>query len=72
MSLTASPPRWTIGSIATECGVPVHRVRDIIEARGIEPVFRAARFRLFSDADVERIRSELRRIETDREGVPHD
>jgi len=57
----------TVGSIADQLGVPVHRVRYVIESRGIEPSGRAGNARVFSDADVDRIASELRRIERERE-----
>jgi len=62
------PPVQTVGSIAEQLGVPVHRIRYVIESRRIEPSGRAGNARIFTDADVERIASELRRIERDREG----
>ena len=50
----------TVGVIAHELGVPLHRVEYIIRARGIAPVGRAGNARVFSDADVQRIAAELR------------
>jgi len=64
-----SPPIVpTVGSIAGRLGVPVHRIRYVIESRRIEPTGRAGNARIFTDADVEQIASELRRIEREREG----
>jgi DNA-binding transcriptional MerR regulator len=64
-----SPPIVpTVGSIAERLGVPVHRIRYVIESRRIEPTGRAGNARIFTDSDVERIASELKRIEREREG----
>lgn len=59
---------WTVGSIAKRLGVELHRVEYLIDAREIEPVGRAGIARVFDDAAVERIESELQRIEATREG----
>lgn len=56
----------TIGSIARQCGVAVHRVEYILRTRRIDPVGRAASVRLFDEEAVEQIASELRRIDADR------
>ena len=51
-----SPPSVpTVGAIARRYGVEVHRVRYVIQSRGIEPTGRAGNARIFTDADVERI-----------------
>ena len=49
-----SPPIVpTVGSIADRLGVPVHRIRYVVESRGIEPTGRAGNARVFTDADLE-------------------
>jgi hypothetical protein len=60
----------TVGEIARRLGVRLHRVEYVIRSRDIRPVGRAGNLRIFSDADVEYIRGELRRIDGERgEGV---
>jgi len=53
----------TVGCIATRLRVPVHRIRYLIESRSIAPIGRAGNSRIFSEAAVELIQSELARIE---------
>lgn len=57
----------TVGEIARRYGVPIHRVEYVIRTRCIEPAGIAGNARIYSDSDVERIASELKRIERDRE-----
>jgi hypothetical protein len=57
----------TVGEIARREGVNVHQVEYVIRSRGICPVATAGNARLFSEADVGRIASELRRIRAERE-----
>jgi hypothetical protein len=57
----------TVGEIARRLGVPLHRVEYVIRSRRIEPTGKAGNAYVYSDADVDRIASELRRIERDRE-----
>lgn len=57
----------TLGAIARRAGKPNHAVEYVIRSRGIEPIGRAGNCRVFSEAAVEHILSELRRIESDRE-----
>jgi hypothetical protein len=57
----------TVGVIAERLGQPVHRIEYVIRSRNIEPVGRAGNARVFSEADVEHIASELERIASDRE-----
>lgn len=52
----------TVGSIADRLGVPVHRVRYIIDSRGIQPSGWAGHSRVFTPADVDHIKTELARI----------
>ena len=69
MSSVATPTLPTIGVIAQKLGEPLHRVEYVIKSRGIKPVGFAGNARIFSDAAVDRISSELQRIDRDR-GVP--
>lgn len=67
--MPASPPIVpTVGSIADRLGVPIHRIRYIIESRRIEPTGKAGNARVFTDADVDLIASVLNRIQREREG----
>jgi hypothetical protein len=52
----------TVGEIARRVGAPVHKVEYVIRTRGIRPCGRAGNARVFSEVDVARISSELRRI----------
>ena len=61
-------PIPTVGEIARRLGVAVHRVEYVISARGIRPHGRAGNARVFTESDVRRIASELRRIEAERSG----
>ena len=58
----------TVGEIARRLGEPVHRVEYIIKARGIRPSARAGNCRVFSDADVDFIAAEVRRIDAEKGG----
>lgn len=49
----------TIGEISRLLGVELHRVEYIVRARGIRPVERAGRLRVFSQEDANRIAVEL-------------
>ena len=66
--MVQAPSLPTIGAIAMRLGVPVHRVGYVIGSRGIRPAGRAGHARVFTEADVAHIASELRRIDRDREG----
>lgn len=59
----------TVGTIAKELGVPLHRVEYVIESRNIEPLGMAGNARVFDEAAVVRIRSELARIDQDKAGI---
>ena len=56
----------TVGAIARRLGEPVHRIEYVIESREIQPCGWAGNARIFSEADVSRIASELARIDTDK------
>lgn len=58
-----APSVPTIGEIARRLGVPIHRVEYVIRAREISPCGWAGNVRVFSDADVERIATELHHIQ---------
>jgi len=59
----------TVGEIARRLGVPEHRVEYIIQSRNIRPHSRAGNLRIFSEADVQHIASELRRIDAEKGGA---
>lgn len=61
------PVAPTVGEIARRLGVPLHRVEYVIRSRQISPTARAGNARLFTEADVRRIESELARISGDTE-----
>ena len=58
----------TTGAIARRAGEPIHRVQYVVRTRHIKPVAVAGNLRVFSEAQVQRIESELRRIAADRRG----
>ncbi len=51
----------TVGEISRKLNVPQHRVAYVIRSRNIEPSHRAANLRVFDEAAVKMIDSELRR-----------
>lgn len=57
----------TVGEIARRLGVSIHKIEYVIRARDIPSSARAGNARIFAEADVERIASELRHIERERE-----
>jgi DNA-binding transcriptional MerR regulator len=59
----------TVGEIARRLGVPLHRVEYVIRSRAIRPSVRAGNLRVFTEADVQHIASELRRIAEDRSSL---
>ena len=71
VSMPASAPSvLTVGEIIRRLNAPLHRVQYVIQTRDIQPVGRAGNVRIFSEADVSFIASELRRIDEER-GVGH-
>lgn len=58
----------TVGEIARRLGQPLHRVEYLIRSRNIRPAGWAGHARVFRDADLGRIASELRRISENRGG----
>lgn len=63
----AIPNVPTVGEIARRLAVPIHKVEHVIRARGISPSGWAGNARVFSDENVSRIESQLRRIAAERE-----
>ena len=59
----------TIGTIADQLGEPIHRIRYIIATRRIAASGRAGNARVFTLQDVDRIRTELVRIEQVRGSI---
>jgi len=71
MGSTQAPVMPTVGEIAHRLGVAVHQVSYVIDSRRIQPVGWAGNCKVFSEADVQHIASELARIERDRQrGTP--
>lgn len=64
----AVPMELTVGEIARRIGCPLHRVEYVIRARRLRPKGRAGNARVFTEADVSYIASEIRRIDTEKGG----
>lgn len=64
------PVPTAIGEIARRLQAPLHRVEYVIRSRGILPIARAGNARLFTEENVSQIRSELERIDADRQTEP--
>ena len=62
---------FSVGAIAQRFCVPLHRVLYVIRSRNIRPVGTAGNARVFDEAAVSWIASELRRIDKDRQGGVH-
>ena len=56
----------TVGEIAKRLGVPLHRVEYLIRARDLQPAAWAGGYRVFSEADLAYIGSQLKRIDAER------
>ncbi|MDZ4782911.1 MAG: hypothetical protein SGJ19_21895 [Planctomycetia bacterium] len=56
----------TVGEIARRLGQPLHRVEYVIRTRNFPPAGWAGHARVFHDADLMRIASELARIDQER------
>lgn len=59
----------TVGEIARRNGVPIHRVEYVIRSRHILPIGKAGNSLIYNSEAVERIASELRRIDEERGGA---
>lgn len=60
----------TVGEIARRLRQPLHRVEYVIRSRNIPAAGWAGHARVFRDADLGRIASELRRIAEERGELP--
>ena len=60
------PSALTLAEIARRLGEPLHRVAYVVRTRELHPAKRAGNCRLFSEADVELVATELRRIDIGR------
>lgn len=56
----------TVGEIARRLGKPLHRVEYVIRTRNVRPAGWAGHARVFHDADLMWIASELARIDQER------
>ncbi len=58
--MTDTIPRLlTVGVIAQQCGVALHRVEYVIKARSIKPAGMAGHARVFTESDAAKIANEL-------------
>lgn len=62
----------TVGEIARRLGQPLHRIEYVIRSRNIRPAGWAGHARVFRDADLTRIASELDRIDRERDASQAD
>ena len=70
VSMSESPPNVpTVGEIARRYGVQVHQVEYVIRTRRLQPVGKGGNAHIYSDADMEFIGAELKRIAQDKEGL---
>lgn len=60
------PSLATVGDIARRLGEPVHRIVYVIKTRKLAPAGWAGNARVFREADVDYIASELRRLAAER------
>ncbi len=70
MLMTEPEALLTVGEIARRLGRELHRVEYVIRTRKIRPVGWAGHARVFRDADLARIASELARIDRERAVEP--
>jgi len=68
MATDAVPRQLTVGEICRRVGEEPHRVRYIIGTRGVRPWSRAGVAAVYTEAELEFIKSELRRIDEEKGG----
>lgn len=68
--MSQPPLLLTVGEIARRLQTKVHRVEYIIRSRHIDASGWAGHARVFSEAALERIESEIKRMDSDRERSP--
>lgn len=67
--MTAQIPNLlTIGEIARRLDQPLHRVEYVLRSRNVVPAGWAGNARVFGEADVTFLATELRRIDDERSG----
>lgn len=59
----------TVGEIARRLDASTHRIEYLIRVRGLQAIGKAGNARVFSEADVSYIASELRRIDAGKGGA---
>jgi hypothetical protein len=60
--MSPAPELPTVGVIARRLSQPVHRIEYVIRSRNIAPAGLAGNSRVFTEADVQFIASEIRRM----------
>lgn len=67
MNTIHCPQLITVGRIAAQCGVPIHRVVNVLATRPhIRPLAKAGNVRLFDTTAVAMVRHELNAIDAKR------
>lgn len=61
-----APSQLTVGVIADKLDEKLHRVEYVIRTRSIKPASTAGHARVFTEADLQYIAAELRRIDAER------
>ena len=64
---TTTQKALTIGEISRRLKISPFRINYIIRTRGVQPTMRAGIARVFNESDLQFIKSELRRIDADKE-----
>ena len=59
----------SLGEIAERLNVPIHRVEYVIRSRQIKPALVVGGRHIYSEAQIQRISSEIRRIDEEKGGV---
>ena len=65
--MSQPPLLLTVGEIARRLDTKVHRIEYVIRSRSIEASGWAGHARVFSQANLDHIESELRRMDADRQ-----
>ncbi len=67
--MVSAPSLPTVGEIARRLQAPVHKIIYVIRSRNIAACGRAGIANVYSEADIAHIASELKRIESDKQGA---
>lgn len=68
MSSASAVTMPTVGVISRRLDQPIHRIEYVIRSRGIQPQGIAGNARVYTEASVDLIAAELRRIDSARAG----